>query len=130
MTDLHQALEDALFLFPYEDEGSSERYDRVTDKFHEETGVMAPGRSIPLEAQASQPSHAERHDLYEAWCAERVEQAREALEVLGSLLRSVDSLIAHYDEDEELNRVTHKHVESVEEKMPPRSSLYPGGGEV
>lgn len=44
----------------------TETYDIKADAFYRMTGVMAPGKSVPI--GMSQPTHGVRTELFRQWC--------------------------------------------------------------
>ena len=58
-------------------ENSIERFERIAEQFHRETGIMAPGKDVS--AAGGQPDREERRERYDAWVAAKVAAARAAL---------------------------------------------------
>jgi hypothetical protein len=50
--------------------GYTERFERDAELFYRETGLMAPGKSMPLEMWNTQTED-ERRAKWDAWCADR-----------------------------------------------------------
>lgn len=80
MPDLQETIRDALDLFHQPGEDSNERYERLAKTFYDETGLMAPGKSVPVEMAASQPGLDEREEAFDSWMGERIRAARDAVE--------------------------------------------------
>jgi hypothetical protein len=62
---------------------ASERFDACAELFYQETGIMAPGKSVPMEMYASQPPDdvraAQYRKWHKGWMGGVTEKARAAL---------------------------------------------------
>lgn len=61
--------------------GISENFDARAEAFYRDTGVMAPGKSEPLE-MAGQYTHEQRQELYRAWVETKTGELRDAFAAL------------------------------------------------
>ncbi len=73
---LRSAIRGLLDLFSEPGESATDRYERVAERFYFETGFMRPGKSQPLEFQATDE---QRATAYEKWIEKRLDAARKAL---------------------------------------------------
>lgn len=59
-------------------EGINEHYERIADEFMRSTGMMAPGKSAPMEMEATRDREKER-EKWDAFLAEPLVAAKAAL---------------------------------------------------
>lgn len=59
-------------LMPFLYESASKRFEALAGQFYQETKIMAPGRSVPLEMAMSQPPGDVRADQYQKWLKQRI----------------------------------------------------------
>lgn len=52
---------------PFVDPDATAVVDELARRFYRDTGIMAPGKSVPLEMASSQPPNEERRSLYRDW---------------------------------------------------------------
>lgn len=65
------ALQEALRDFVDAADGSLERVERVFLQFYEETGLLAPGKSVPPEMHETEEKREERHRRWALWATKR-----------------------------------------------------------
>jgi hypothetical protein len=61
-------------LLPLLDPSASARWDALAELFYRETGIMAPGKSVPMEMAMQQPPDDVRTAQYRKWHGEYVER--------------------------------------------------------
>lgn len=76
--DMYEALEDVLILLRWRGEGPLESMENMCEKFYRDTGIMAPGKSEPLE-MAGRYSAKERVEAWDQWGLVKVDKAMAAL---------------------------------------------------
>jgi hypothetical protein len=59
-------------LLPFLDPSASARWDTLAELFYRDTGIMAPGKSVPMEMAMGQPPDDVREDQYRKWHCEYV----------------------------------------------------------
>jgi hypothetical protein len=75
---MREALAKLCELYALPGESNFDRFERVADLFHRETGCMAPGKDESA-ASGNSTSYEERVARWEAWYADRAAKARLAL---------------------------------------------------
>lgn len=73
--ELQGALAGLLTFFSPPGEDSMERFERIAAEFYDETRMVAPGKSEPLDYH-HEGRDEERRERYDRWVADRVEKAR------------------------------------------------------
>lgn len=73
--ELTASLRGLLTFFSHPEENSLERFERIASEFYSETGMLAPGKSEPMDF-GYQGRDEERRERYDEWVSERVERAR------------------------------------------------------
>lgn len=76
--ELLKALTGLVTFFSPPGECSMERFERLAAEFYRETGMLAPGKSEPMEC-SYQGRDEERRERYDRWVADRVAAARAAI---------------------------------------------------
>lgn len=76
---LEGALNGLVCLYAMPGESNFDRFERVAAMFYRETGLLAPGKDSSA-ASSDSTSYEHRIERWEAWYAERVENARALLE--------------------------------------------------
>lgn len=71
------AAKDALAWLKDPDADANEEFERIGEEFYRDTGMLRPGKSVPLEMGG--PSEQERSNRFAEWCMERSRKVREAL---------------------------------------------------
>lgn len=80
--ELLEALASLAELYAMPGESNVDRFERVAELFHRETGCVAPGKDIAA-ASGDSMSGVERLTRWENWYANRAEKARAALAKVG-----------------------------------------------
>lgn len=85
---MRRAIADALEWYGRPDESALERFERHAHQFYIGCGMLAPGKSEPMEVMGvSEERDLERWKLWRAWCAERTNAVNAAL---AAALRAAD----------------------------------------
>lgn len=76
--ELRRALTNLVALYAEPGESNLDRFERVAELFHRETGMLAPGKDQAA-ASGNSPTYEQRVEQWEAWYAKRAAAARAAL---------------------------------------------------
>lgn len=78
---MRAAIEAALEWYGRPDESALDRFERHAEQFYREHGMLAPGKSEPMEMGTSTEREEERRKLWHEWCARRFAEVGESLAV-------------------------------------------------